>query len=696
MRAGIDLGTTFSAIAYVNPSTKRPEIIKNRYGNKLTPSILAFTKDKIFYGEEAKEQIELGNVETASFFKRNMGNDEYVFSTGDVWYTAKELSAMLLKEMVLDVKETTGEEITEAVITVPAYFRHKERKATMEAAAMAGIKVLHVINEPTAAALSYGLKGTNKPMTVLIYDLGGGTFDVAVASITKQDIRILGSDGNHELGGKEWDDIIARYINDLFFEEFGIEIAGDESETNHLQEIAENIKRRLSVTTSAECIIKYHGKTGRYMITNEKFKELSYNMLQITSQIVERLLASVGMTERSLDGVLLVGGSTRMRMVKEYVAQTLHVPILNGINVDEAVALGAAMKAYMEEESCEVLLPDLDKEEKRKRSYEFLLPGAKRLADTVAHSLGMISISADGQWYVNSIIIKKNTPIPACNSRSYRIATTLGKNDMNVYLLQGEKGNPLDCDIVGKYVFSGIMPTDTNEAVIQVSYSYNENGMIEVSAMQEETGNLLPLTIEPVEEDMSWVRKMPKLSPEGKKALPEGTLYLCVDLSGSMSGYPLLEAKKAISSFIMKLDITKLSIGIVGFADRSELILKPTKDLHRIEQALANMRVDGTRFGYGNTSNPFSVIYEDAVVKKNKLEKTYIVLLTDGVWTYKENAVLEAKKCLKEDMEIVALGFGSADEKFLDQLVSKQEFVDLTSLQNLTQSFTRIAQIMTS
>lgn len=694
MRAGIDLGTTFSAVAYVNPKTKKPEIIKNRYGNRLTPSILAFAKGRYFYGEEAREYLEQGQAEVATFFKRNMGNDEYVFSTGDTWYTAKELSALLLKEMVADASEAIGEKITEVVITVPAYFKHKERKATMEAATEAGLKVLHVINEPTAAALAYGLNGSDKKKTVLIYDLGGGTFDVAIAKMTRDDIRILGSDGNHELGGKEWDDIIARYINDLFFDEFGIEISNDEMEKNHLCVIAENIKKRLSVAASAECVLTYHGKTGRYTITEEKFKELSYNMLRVTNQITKRLLHSVGMNASQLDGILLVGGSTRMRMVKEYVCEMLHIPVLNGINVDEAVALGAAMKAYMEGELLEVLLPDLSEEEKRQRKYEFSLPGAKRLADTTAYSLGMISVSADGNWYVNSTIIEKNTPIPACNTRAYKIATTLGDNEMHVYLLQGEKGNPLDCEIVGKYVFHGIRQTEEEEAVVNVTYSYNEDGMIEVSAVQEETNDILSLTIEPIEEDMSWVRETPNLNRERGKMLPEGTLYLAVDLSGSMSGYPLLEAKRAISSFLLKLDITKLAIGIVGFADQSHMILKPTKDLHRIQQALANMRVDGSRFGYGNNATPFAVIYEEVERQVKKEGKVYIVLLTDGVWTYKENAVLEAKRCKEEQMQIAALGFGSADEHFLNQIVSKRELADVTNLTNLTQSFTKIAQII--
>ncbi|MDO5291381.1 MAG: Hsp70 family protein [bacterium] len=700
MRVGIDLGTTFSAIAYINPKTNKPEIIKNRNGNRMTPSVLAFIKDTCYYGDEAKEYQEHGYPDVVSYFKRNMGNEEYVYCTGDHMYTATDLSELLLKNMLAEASEAIGEPITEAVITVPAYFRHKERKATMEAATRAGVKVLHVINEPTAAAYAYGLNGSTSDKTVLIYDLGGGTFDVSIAKITGEDIRILGSDGNHELGGKEWDDILARYLNEQFYEEFGIEISNDLAEANHLLAIAENLKKRLSVANSAECSITYKGRTGHYRITEQMFEKLSNNMLQITNQVITRLLFSVGMDRNQIDGILLVGGSTRMQMVRNYVTRLIKKPLLNGVNVDEAVAMGAAMKACMDGEQLDALLPDLGKEEKEKREYEFKLPGAKRLAETIAHSLGMISVSEDGNWYVNSVIIKKNTPIPACNTRSYRLKTTLGDNELFVYLVQGEKGNPLDCEIVGKYVFHGIEHTETCEATLLVTYSYNEDGMIEVSAMQQETGNVLPLTIEPVDEDMSWVREVPNVNQNAKKELPKGTLYLAVDLSGSMSGYPLLEAKKAIESFILKLDLTKLAVGIIGFADRTSVILKPTKDLYRIEQALANMRVDGVKFGYGNTATPFSKVYEDIIKRRSERreeqEKEYIVLLTDGEWTYKENAIKEAKKCLKEQVEIVALGFGSADEAFLNTLVSKKELADVTNLANLTQSFTKIAQIMTS
>ncbi len=686
MRVGIDLGTTYSVVAYLNPRTNKPEIIKNRYGNHLTPSVLAFIDNQILYGEEALTYTEEGTADAVSYFKRYIGSEEYGYEGNGEIYTAKELSSILLKCLVRDAEKEIGEKITEAVITVPAYFTHKERKATIEAARAAGIQVLHIINEPTAAMYAYGMTRRNQKEYMLVYDLGGGTFDVAVASIERERIRILGSAGNHELGGKDWDDLLARHLCGLFYEEFGIDLSADRSQVVYVEAMARKVKKRLSAVSSTECVISYGGKTAKYTVSETGFREMSKQLLEITGTITRNLLESVGIEKETLSGVLLVGGATRMPMVHDYVEELVGSIIKKGIHVDEAVALGAAIKAA-EEEIVEYL-PELLGGEKEARQERERLPGRKRLEETVAHSLGMISISKDGGMYVNSIIIHRNTPIPASNTRAYRLPTVPGKNRMEIYLLQGENGDPLECELAGKYIVNEIHDTPQGEAIIEVTYTYNEEGMIEVRAEQD--GEPLMIETEERKQELSWVRAKPA---ERKSVVrgEEGCVYLAVDLSGSMAGGPLLQAKRAIEEFVQNLDLARMEVAMIGFADQAELLLEPTHEHKKIERALRNMRVDGRRFGYGNTASPFSIVYGR---QEQREHKEYIVLVTDGVWAYKENALKEARRCKEMQIEIHALGFGAADEQFLEQIVSREEYADMTELTMLTQGFTKIAQII--
>ena len=224
IRVGIDLGTTFSAVAKINEHSGKPEIIKNSFGSTITPSVLCFEENgRVLFGEDAKGMQGMGNTNAIAFFKRNMGNENFCVEFFGKTYDATELSAIFLKNLIKEAELTCGEKIEAAVITVPAYFTHKERQATIQAGEKAGIDVLAIINEPTAAAFAYGLNEKSNEQTVVIYDLGGGTFDVTIAKIDKNKIEILGSDGNHELGGKDWDDCIARYLAQQFYEEHGID-----------------------------------------------------------------------------------------------------------------------------------------------------------------------------------------------------------------------------------------------------------------------------------------------------------------------------------------------------------------------------------------------------------------------------------------------------------------------------------------
>ena len=246
IRVGIDLGTTFSAVARINPETGKPVVIKNSFGSAITPSVLCFEKNgNILFGEDAKNMQAIGDTNTAAFFKRSMGKDLYSVDFLGKSYSATDLSAILLKKLKEEAEQQIGDKIDSAVITVPAYFTHKERAATIEAGKKAGLDVIAIINEPTAAAFAYGLNKKDTEQTVLIYDLGGGTFDVTLARIASNEIDILGSDGDHELGGKDWDDCVARYLANEFDEKYGIDVSDDPEMVASLLVTAENVKKQL-------------------------------------------------------------------------------------------------------------------------------------------------------------------------------------------------------------------------------------------------------------------------------------------------------------------------------------------------------------------------------------------------------------------------------------------------------------------
>lgn len=687
IRVGIDLGTTFSAVARIDSNTGKPCVIKNSFGSAITPSVLCFEPDgNILFGEDAKNMQSTGDTNAIAFFKRSMGKDFFSVEFFGKTYTATDLSAILLRKLKEEAEEQTGETIDSAVITVPAYFTHKERSATIEAGKRAGLEVIAIINEPTAAAFAYGLNEKEGEQTVLIYDLGGGTFDVTLAKINRNEISILGSDGDHELGGKDWDDCIARYLAGEFAEKYGVDISDDPEMVASLLVTAENVKKQLTSRDAVTVPITYGTIRGTVDITEEIFEEISQFLLGTTKDVTERLLESVCTDWSRIDGVILVGGSTRMRMIHNYVKGMCGKEPLGGVNVDEAVALGAAIRANITDrgESIPVLGGLLG----RVKSNNLRIQGAKAVTDVTAHSLGMIAISEDGEKYVNSIIIKKNTKIPAGNTRPFNFRTRAKDNELEVYVLQGEFPRPLDNTIINKYVITRIKKTTPAVSVIEVTYEYDSDGVIGVSAVQKETGKKLPVKIEPVPEDMSWTDSSPKDNQTGG-GIPEIDVFLTVDLSGSMSGQPLNEAKKAMKKFVDEMDSDYVRIGVIPFANNVECELRPTDNYSSVKRVIDKLEI-GEKYGYGNSAHPFDKAY--SYLTKSKAEIKYIIVLTDGVWSYTDNAIAAAKKCHKAEIEVMALGFGTADYNFLKKIASTDEFASLTELADLGGSFSKIAQ----
>ena len=700
MRVGIDLGTTYCAIAYINPFTGKAEIIKNKEGKPITPSVLYFDDDgTILHGEDAKIYLEEGSDKTANYFKYYMGDSSYSIYRNGKEYTAIDLSAELLKGVVREAEDVMGENIYDAVITVPAYFDHFMRRATMEAGKKAGLNVLNIISEPTAAVFAYGIHGKGTNQTVLVYDLGGGTFDVTIARITDNEITVLGTDGNHRLGGKDWDDALAGYLSDQFEEEFDIDLNDDPEMATFLQTLAEKTKKQLTSKQSQKVTINYQGHKGVYEVTQELFNDITSYNLNITKDVIEKLLSELEMSWSQIDGVLLVGGSTRMQQVKKYLTEMCGRPPMSGVNVDEAVAIGAAIRANIDvngkvQEAVKlslggsrILLGD-------SASPILSIAGAKRIKDATAHSMGMIAVNKEVTKYINSIMIRKNSEIPATVTSPYELGVVKNAdNRLEVYMLQGEEAHltyPLNCTVLGKYVFTGIQIGSEKKEIIDVTYSYDENNIVNVSAVQKSCGKQLMLHIEPVEEDMSWVIEDPKVRM--KAVQPEMAVYFAIDLSGSMSGDRLSEAKHAAISFIKEFDLSYVDVGLINFSDRAVVYQPLCHDERILVNKINSWAINAGGLGYGNDAEPFSTANRE--LRNIDKDIKYLVVLTDGYWSYENRAIEEAKKLHRLGIEVIAIGFGSAKKDFLKAVASRDDFASLTDLNNLQTTLTGIAKIL--
>lgn len=701
MRVGIDLGTTYCAIAYVNPETGKAEVIRNKEGKPITPSVLYFEDDgTILHGEEAKVYVEEGSEKTANYFKYYMGDPTYSLFRNGKEYKAVDLSAELLKGVVREAEDEMGENIYDAVITVPAYFDHFMRSATMEAGKKAGLNVLNIISEPTAAVFAYGIHGKGTNQTVLVYDLGGGTFDVTIARITDDEIKVLGTDGNHRLGGKDWDDALAGYLSDQFLEEFDIDLNDDPEMTTMLQALAENTKKQLTSKQSHKVVINYQGHKGEYVVTQEIFEDITAYNLNITKDVINKLLGELHMSWTQIDGVLLVGGSTRMPQVKKYLTKMCGRPPMSGVNVDEAVALGAAIRANIDTNGQvqEAIRFSLGGSQKQNRTGNFAghlsIAGARKIKDATAHSMGMIAMDKSVTKYINSIMVPKNSEIPCTVTNPYNLGvSSKEENRLEVYMLQGEDEKltyPLNCTVLGKYVFTGIEVGNNREEEIAVTYSYDENNIVNVSAVQKSSGKKLKLHIEPVEEDMSWVLENPR--ERMRAAQPQMAVYLAVDLSGSMVGESLEAAKKAAINFVQQFDLSNVEVGLINFSDKSVVYQELTDDEALLIRRINFWSINQGGLGYGNAAEPFS----DANRELSRVDKDikYLVVLTDGYWSCEKKAIEEARKLHEKGIDVIAVGFGSAKKEFLKRIASRDDFAFLTELGNLSATLSGIAKVM--
>jgi molecular chaperone DnaK len=664
---GIDLGTTYSVIATVDASGQ-PIIIPNHLGENLTPSVVDLDTGEV--GLAAKERSASDHADSViAFFKRDMGNRQALYLHGGKTYTPTDLSALVLTYLKKCAEDHLGHTCTDAVITVPAYFNNSQREATIAAGKQAGLNVLRIINEPTAAALAFGMRPGIGRGFALVYDLGGGTFDVSLVDVGPGALRVIGTAGDHFLGGKDFDDRLLNHLTQLFEDEHALELEPDELDA--LLVAAEQAKITLSQRSTARVTVQAAGRSSTYEITRATFEGLCTDLLERTGQLATQLMEGAGGSWGDLDGVILVGGSTRMPMVRQFVEAKRGQNVASGVHPDEAVALGAALQATLDEPQGQLLL------------------GGFETQDVIGNSLGMIAENADRTAYINSIIIPRNQPIPARHTRPYqlRVSSQRSRNKLEVFMTQGESSDPQDVSYLGQYVFSGIPSVAGRVAVIDISYAYNKNGVVEVTAVERSTQTPLPLRIEPLPADVPARFTQP---PEDIQIAEHVTVYMALDVSGSMAGRPLEEAKQAALSFMAEVDLSQCSIGVMEWSDRVQTLAAASQNAKQVARALNGLRVGRT--GSGTSGNPFAAIYK-ALVQAEGVR--YGLVLTDGALYNQQAAIESANQCKRAGIEIIAIGFGRARRDFLQRVSSSDAHSFFVDMNQLTTTFSTIAQEIT-
>lgn len=469
---GIDLGTTNSCVAVMEG--KEATVIPNSEGSRTTPSVVAFSKDgERLVGNIAKRQAVANHARTVSSIKREMGTD-YRVKIDDKEYTPQEISAMILSKLKADAEAYLGQKVTQAVITVPAYFSDSQRQATKDAGKIAGLEVLRIINEPTAAALAYGLdKEENKNQKILIYDLGGGTFDVSILEIGDGVFEVLATNGNTRLGGDDFDQRIMDYVVDQFKKDNGIDLSKDPAAMQRIKEAAEKAKIELSGVTKTSISLPFitadqNGPKHIDMeLTKAKFNEMTADLVEKTVGPTMAALKDAGLKASDLAKVILVGGSTRIPAVIDKVKEITGKDPYKGINPDECVAIGAAIQAG-------VLAGDVK---------DVLL------LDVTPLSLGIETLGG-----ICTKLIERNTTIPTKKSQIFSTATD-NQTSVEIHVLQGEREFAKDNKTLGRFSLVGIAPAPRGVPQIEVTFDIDANGIVSVSAVDKATNKSQSITL---------------------------------------------------------------------------------------------------------------------------------------------------------------------------------------------------------
>ena len=542
---GIDLGTTNSAVAVMEGGES--VIIPNIEGNRTTPSVVAFTKDgERLVGETAKRQAITNPDRTISSIKRHMGSDFNV-KIDDKTYSPQDISAMILQKLKADAESYLGETITEAVITVPAYFTDAQRQATKDAGRIAGLDVKRIVNEPTAAALAYGEDKDTEAQTVMVYDLGGGTFDVSILELSDGVFEVHATRGNNKLGGDDFDNRLIDYIAEEFKKENGIDLKADNMSLQRLKEAAEKAKKELSSTMSTNINLPFitasqSGPLHLNMdVTRAKFDELTADLVKKTEGPVKDALKDAGLNANEIDKVLLVGGSTRIPAVQECIKKLTGKQPQKDINPDECVALGAAIQGGVLSGDVKDLL----------------------LLDVTPLSLGIETMGN-----ITTRLIERNTTIPTKKSQVFTTAAD-NQTSVEIHVLQGERQMAKDNVTLGRFTLDGIAPARRGVPQIEVTFDIDANGIVNVSAKDKGTGKEQHITI----------TSSTNLNEEEiEKKVKEAEMYAQEDAKKK----DLIEARNNADSMIYQSENTLKDVeGKISDADKTKIeeAIKGLKDV---------------------------------------------------------------------------------------------------------------------
>ena len=467
---GIDLGTTNSAVAIMED--KKPIILENPEGKRTTPSVVAFKGDEIIVGDAAKRQM-ITNPNTIVSIKRHMGEKDYTVDINGKKLTPEEISAKILSYIKDFAEKKTGRKISKAVITVPAYFNDAQRQATKNAGKIAGLEVERIINEPTAAALAYGLEKTDKNQKILVFDLGGGTFDVSVLEMSDGTFEVLATSGDNNLGGDDWDNAIINWIIDETKREHGVDLSKDKMAMQRLKDVAEKTKIELSGQLTAQIVLPFIAMNANGPIniekelTRAKFQELTKPLLERCRKPVEDAIKESGLSKSDINEILLVGGSTRMPAVQELVQQLAGKSPNHSINPDEVVAMGAAIQGG-------VLSGEVD--------------------DILLIDVTPLTLSIETMGGVATPLIKRNTTIPVSKSQIFSTAVD-NQPSVDVVIVQGERPMARDNKLLGNFQLTDIEPARAGTPQIEITFNIDANGIMSVKAKDLKTNKENSITI---------------------------------------------------------------------------------------------------------------------------------------------------------------------------------------------------------
>ena len=581
---GIDLGTTNSCVAVMEGG--KPVVIANTEGARTTPSVVAFTKTgERLVGEPAKRQAVTNAEKTISSIKRHMGTD-YKVAIDDKKFSPQEISAMILQKLKTDAENYLGEKVTEAVITVPAYFNDAERQATKDAGKIAGLDVKRIINEPTAAALAYGLDNENE-QKIMVYDLGGGTFDVSIIEIGDGVIEVLATAGDNRLGGDDFDQKITEYMLADFKQKEGVDLSGDKMALQRLKEAAEKAKKELSSSTTTNINLPFITATAEgpkhfdMNLTRAKFDELTHDLVERTAEPVNRALKDAGLTSGELSKVLLVGGSTRIPAVQDKVKQlTGHEPSKT-LNPDECVAIGASIQGGK-------------------------LAGDAGAGEILLLDVTPLSLSIETMGGVATRLIERNTTIPTKKSQIFSTAAD-NQTAVDINVVQGERQFARDNKSLGQFRLDGIPPARRGVPQIEVTFDIDANGIVNVSAKDLGTGKEQHITIT-AGSNMS--------DEDIEKAVKEAAEYEAQDKKRKEA----IDARNDADSFVFQ---TEKALGEVGDkidasekasleADLNDLksFLESTKDAEMTEDQVAELKSKQEAL-MSKAQNLFTKMYEN-------------------------------------------------------------------------------------